>query len=173
MLEGQYRGLKHWLYDWIPVHRDDLSWTEPHKAVLWALFGNDDDGIFGEGPHSGRDWLDDWGSEISLKRFAAWQLRNPLHNFMFYAIGRAGTPNLPSYTILEIGGEGCHFMKRRTHGYVFPQHANCLYVGLHGWLPFVSIRAGYGLPRRLDMYIGWRERGNFGTAFRFKKRKSN
>src|SRR5262245_15074242 len=88
----------HWLYEYIPHNRHELSEKGRWQKVMWAVFGNDDDGIFGEGPKSGTKWTESWAGQtikpsfhnpgtISFKRFVLWQLRNPLHNLTGYVLG--------------------------------------------------------------------------------------
>lgn len=49
------------------------------KSILWALFGNDEDGPYGMFPHTC------WGA-------VRWWLRNPLHNLCFHVINWPGGP---------------------------------------------------------------------------------
>lgn len=163
---------KHWLYDMIPAHRRELKPKDP-KYWLWALFGNDDDGIFGEGPKSGLNWLWKWGDtpeidasgevisnepgELSLKRFGAWQLRNPLHNLFFYVLGSADREEHTKKEILLLGN--------RYDNAVSPADFALL---LHDEKPFLSFRVPWGAQKYLQVYAGWRERGNLGFAFRVK-----
>ena len=58
----------HWLYKYIPKHRDELSEKPFWQKITWALAGNDDDGIFGEGPKSGRRWMARWGGEVDKEK---------------------------------------------------------------------------------------------------------
>src|SRR3990167_9825160 len=120
----------HWLYTIIPPARKD---TSAWNWLFWALLGNDDDGIFGEGPRSGDAWLAQWGNELSLKRFWAWQTRNPLHNFFFYVIGSADR-EVHTRHVLLIGGQ------HEDSGGMWPFGAYGYYVGLHDGKPFISFR---------------------------------
>lgn len=151
----------HCLYDIVPRHRCQIEWYDLPHWIMWGLFGNDDDGLFGEGPHA------HYRSEEppSFTKALCWQTRNPLHNFCFYVIGSANREN-SEYTLIEI--TPCHF---RLCAYdpiaktVFPSKNSCFYLGLHGCKPFISIRLRWTEKKSTDFYCGWRERGNFGLKF--------
>lgn len=49
--------------------------------LVWALFGNDEDGIYGMYPHT------TWGA-------VRWWLRNPFHNLCFHVLNWPGGPFL-------------------------------------------------------------------------------
>ncbi len=152
----------HWLYDYIPRHRSQLVWYDLGHWFLWGLFGNDDDGIFGEGPQAHYCIAD----PPSLKKALKWQGRNPLHNFCFYVIGSANREN-SELTLLEI--TPCHLLLFKYEPIahtVFPSKNSCFYLGLHGCKPFISFRFRWCQTRSSDFYIGWRERGNFGIKTR-------
>ncbi len=157
--EIQKKAHAHWLYLVIPKHRSQIRWWDlPHWAT-WALFGNEDDSIFAEEPSSGYESE----SEPGLTRALAWQLRNPFHNLFFYVIGSADREN-SELALLRYGDEGLEAFKyRKQGGDVFAGKKTSFLIALHGWKPFISLRIDYG--RRLDTYIGWRERGNFGLKF--------
>ncbi len=150
------KALNHWLYDVIPRHRTQIRWFDIGHWMTWMLFGNDDDGIFGEeekGKYVTR-------RKIGIGRALAWNLRNPLHNFCFYTIGTAYWKN-KQFTILSLADEEkvfmCYEADKKTD---FAGKGTSLYFGLHGWKPFLSVRVYYG--RLFEAYIGWRSRGNFG-----------
>jgi hypothetical protein len=88
----------HRLYQLIPPHRDVIVWYDVGHWCTWTLFGNDDDGIFGEGPcaHYRQDQPNDYAKAL------AWGCRNPLHNFCFYVIGSAYRKN-SGFTVLRPG----------------------------------------------------------------------
>lgn len=48
----QQTALSHWLYRFIPRHRSQIYWYDFGHWISWALFGNDDHGIFSEGASS-------------------------------------------------------------------------------------------------------------------------
>ncbi len=66
---------EHWLYDIIPRHRSQIYWYDVPHWITWALFGNDDDGIFGEEPTSHfhcNETPSLWkGRDLGLSQFAA------------------------------------------------------------------------------------------------------
>lgn len=170
----------HWLYNYIPQKRADFQIWQIWKSVPWALFGNDDDGIFGEKRSSGQKWIRKWEGNpdinnfnpgvISVKRFLQWQLRNPLHNFTNYVMGLAGQPNIARQQILLATTQGISGTKTLNAPNTFPMEANSgVYVGLHGERPFISYRLNLFEVTRIEGYLGWRpNRGGFGIALRAK-----
>lgn len=57
------------------------------KTILWALFGNDEDGPYGP-PYDGRETFfprTRWGA-------VRWWLRNPCHNLFWHVINWPGGP---------------------------------------------------------------------------------
>lgn len=148
----------HWLYKIVPRHRCQIHWYDAAHWSTWMLFGNDDDGIFGEGD-SAKYHLEDNNDVYKAMR---WWCRNPLHNFCFYVIGTAYCHN-SEFIILEVTGEGISGFKYKREGTTnFPREGSCFYIAFHGWKPFVSLRLVHTWERRSDFYIGWRCRGNFG-----------
>ncbi len=147
----------HYLYKWIPRHRSQIRFYDLGHRITWALFGNDDDGLFGEEP-SANFWP---GCAPSAMQAASWCLRNPLHNFTFYVIGTADRGQTNEFTLIQLAENDCKTLtyqeKART---VFAGQSSSFYLGLHNWLPFLSCRLDY--KRRFEFYLGWRERGNFG-----------
>ena len=88
-------------------------------------------------------------------RVCRWYFRNPCHNFMFYVIGitdkefvRVGTN--PTRTLNPDGGWSWAVCKTKVLR-----------------LPCLSYRK----PERFDFYFGWRNKGNFGIAIRWKKKE--
>lgn len=65
----------HWLYNIIPPSREETNFL---TFIPWMLFGNDDDGIFGENYVDG--WYKRAGSKPSLWLAVKWWFRNPLLN---------------------------------------------------------------------------------------------
>jgi hypothetical protein len=108
--------------------------------LAWAIFGNDDDGL--TGPADFCPSLPAW------LRATLWWLRNPFHNLAFYVIGVADRPfansgRYPSDVFAPLAGWNWALRWYR-----------------HIPFPFFSYwRAGF------KVYVGWRERGNFGVKF--------
>ena len=107
-----------------------LRWLD----IGWALFGNDDDGYFGDDKWRG-------GREKTLWLAILWWFRNPFHNLFFYVIGVADRDRV-FYSSREWGSEGWTFHLLN-------------YKWL--WLPLVSYKGV------VNFYIGWRPYGAFGT----------
>jgi hypothetical protein len=154
------------MYAVIPRHHSQIRWFDVGHWTTWTLFGNNDDGIFGEDDPSDRHT-----AEITPEGAFLWWVRNPLHNLTFYVIGSAYTKN-SAFTLVKVSSSTFEVLKyhpaaTQTYG---GKHTSLL-LTLHGWKPFVSLRIDYG--RLFDCYAGWRPRGNFGFTLRpfFKKKK--
>lgn len=96
----------------------------------------------------------DWYRPDDKHRNLKWNFRNPLHNFDFYVIGVADKKFARSGRFPDQNSDprgGWDFEATR---YKFI------------WLPFIS----YHRPK-LDFYLGWRERGNFGAKFNINPKK--
>ena len=156
--------LEHWLYTVVPRHRSQIHWFDLPRWGTWALFGNDDDGVFGE-EETAKFKTD---KEISFSRALDWNLRNPLHNFTFYVIGQAQFKN-SEFAILQLSKEKNKLLsyqpEERT---VFGGKGSSLFIALHGFKPFFSLRLNYG--RLFECYLGWRPKGNFGIKFILAKK---
>lgn len=161
--QGQLRphqvvAAQHPLYHVIPRHRSQIACHDILRWMLWTLFGNDDDGIFGE--ESARFQPD---VEPSLAKAIAWNLRNPLHNFCFYIIGSAESVN-SAFTLLEVSAKGVKAYTYEPEATtVFAGEQSSLYLALHGGKPFVSICWNWNDSMQSKFYLGWRCRGNFGA----------
>jgi len=146
----------HWLYQVIPRHRAQIQWYDLPHWTTWMLFGNDDDGIFGEKAR--------YKPEIppSFKKTLYWNCRNPLHNFCNYVIGSAHRTN-SELTLLKIYPTKLEAFKYKPIGdTVFASKDTSFFLALHGGKPFVSLRIAYGQGCTSDFYFGWRCRGDFG-----------
>ncbi len=152
------QALQQPLYNFIPRHRAQIYWYDIGHWMPWMLFGNDDDGIFGE-ERSAHFQLDKPNNGMKA---LAWGVRNPLHNFCFYVIGSAYTCN-SEFTILNISSKHMSLLTYSPVATtVFADKRSSFYLGLHGWKPFISLRLTYGPCYKSEFYIGWRCRGNFG-----------
>jgi hypothetical protein len=120
--------------------------------VLWALFGNVDDGLFGD------DRFNPSGSR-SVWTAVRWWFRNPFHNLFFYVIGVADITRIVTG---RWGGSfyrpGGGFLTCWTTAPVFSSR----YV-VH--LPFASVTSAH-----LQAYVGWRPSGGFGIAMRVSRK---
>lgn len=155
----QDEASRHWLYQYIPRHRSLIPWWALSHWCTWAFLGNDDDGLFGEGHHA-LYWKASEPS--SCKKALLWFLRNPLHNFTFYVIGSAWTEN-SEVTLVKIAADQSEFFTYSPRAKtIFFSENSSLFIGLHGWKPFISLRILYSNQARGDFFVGWRERGNFG-----------
>ena len=83
-----------------------------------------------------------------------WHLRNPCHNFDFYAIGIVDKP------FTRVGRFPAH-ISNPNNGWNW---AVCRYRRLR--LPFIDYKRN-----RFEFYFGWRANGAFGLKFNFAKPK--
>lgn len=153
-------ALEHPLYHIIPRHRSQIRPYDLGHWTTWLLFGNDDDGIFGEGPNA-KYRLD---APISCSKALRWTCRNPLHNFCFYAIGSAYKPQSEFALIkMEYGSLGFFKYRKKAEGNF--RKGTFFFLGFHGWKPYIFLRLLYSQKYKGQWYLGWRERGNFGIMF--------
>lgn len=110
------------------------------SKVIWALFGNDEDGIYG----STR-----WNPEGKKTVWTAirWWFRNPFHNFTHHVIGIYGKPFI-SVELISKGSPGRGFSKTArvlgSRSYPYWHYSG------NGW----------------QAYLGWRSSGAFGISLR-------
>jgi len=159
--QNERRASRHWLYCVVPRHRCQIRWYDVGHWMTWALFGNDDEGIFGESANS--PYLGH--CKNNSKKAARWWIRNPLHNFTHYAIGSAHCVN-SELTILNANCHGvccCHYTPVATRNY--GSRCTSFYLALHGGKPLISLRLNYPWQKKTEIYIGWRKEGNFGIKF--------
>lgn len=152
----QFEGQNHWLYAYIPRHRSQIKWYDAGHWGSWMLFGNDDDGIFGPQEYKPDE------KESCLKALK-WGLRNPLHNFCFYVVGTAYCQN-DELTLINLTPNNLSLFEYSKEGKNFGADQTSLFIALHGWKPFISLRIWYTSNYRGEFYAGWRERGNFGIC---------
>lgn len=107
------------------------------SKIVWALFGNDEDGVYGSGTHYNPD-----GEETPWKAIG-WWFRNPAHNFTHHVIGIYGKV-FASKVAWQKGG-----WKKTIRVY-----------GLKH-LPYWEYQGG-----GIQFYLGWRKSGAFGIALR-------
>jgi hypothetical protein len=118
----------------------------------WLLFGNVDDGYWGDATFNPERKKDLWTA-------VRWWFRNPMHNLMFYGIGFADQDRMVT------GRYGSEFHKPGG-GYLrcwssVPGPGN-------KWmfcLPFVSY-----ISPHFKAYIGWRPSGAFGIKFNISRK---
>lgn len=107
---------------------------------IWGLFGNDDDGLYGD---------DVWraGRAKTLWLAVQWWLRNPFHNFTHYVIGVADRAHVYHGRDMDVQG-------------LILAYVECSFLRL----PFVAFNW-----RGLFSYIGWRPSGAFGIKLIYRK----
>jgi hypothetical protein len=159
-------ALNHWLYRVIPRHRAQVRWYDLGHWSSWLLFGNDDDGLFGE------ELTADYRPTQPADGYKAlcWGMRNPLHNFTYYVIGTAYWPN-SEFALIKAEVESLSlFSYKSEEGCNFAGEGTSLFLGFHGWKPYASLRLRYNENNRSDFYLGWRNRGNFGLKCHLLKK---
>jgi hypothetical protein len=149
---AQKKALNHPLYNIIPRKRAQIRWYDASRWISSDFLGNDEDGIFGEAAS--------YSTNITVKTFCLWQLRNPLHNFDFYTIGSAGWKRHRHLSIINTGAAGARFFSTRDAGPAGAGKAAFQFT-FNDYKPFLSLRI-----LKLEAYLGWRREGNFGAAFR-------
>ncbi len=158
------QALAHWIYYVIPRHHTQIRSYSVGHWLTWALFGNDDDGLFGE--EESADYRPD--EPISGWKATKWGARNPFHNLFFYVLGRAYAE--PSQLgIISISSAGLKLFEYKKKGSVFAGSGGSgFFLGLHSGLPFISLRVNHF--RQSNIYLGWRERGNLGFKAQLAKK---
>lgn len=153
---------EHYLYKIIPLSKDQLKWYDVPRRITYSLFGNEDDGIFGEyckKPYSG---------DISTGTFLRWYIRNPAHNFCFYTIGFQEPNKKPtknSFAILR-ADEKFLLLRKDQDPCVMGKTSASFNLSLNHYLPFLSFRFPVYPGKKFDFYFGWRPSGAFGMKLR-------
>lgn len=106
--------------------------------ILWALFGNDDDGYYGDNQFNPKQIKSFWWAW-------KWWWRNPFHNLTHYVIGFKN--HVALYSGYDLNGPSFGIgYTYRDNGKKYP----LLILNGDKWL----------------RYIGWRPTGAFGIKFR-------
>jgi hypothetical protein len=164
--KNSLNGAKSPLYNAIPRHRCQLKWYDVGHWTTWALFGNDDDGIFGEAAR--RPYKPEHANTPA--KALGWWVRNPLHNLFHYTLGSAGRVN-SEFTLLNLNRNGVELLKYRPVAKKnYGGDGSSFYAALHGGKPFLSLRLCYFGKFQTECYLGWRKHGAFGLKFHPFKR---
>ncbi len=153
------KALNHWLYRVVPRHRSQIRWYDIGHWTFWMLFGNDNDGIFGEsktGPYQ-------QVRRNNVNKAISWWVRNPFHNFTNYTIG-SGSKNCSELIILGINSKKIalfEYNKRAKYNFYGP--GSSILIALHGFKPYISIQKYLPKESNFQFYLGWRKRDNFGA----------
>ncbi|MFQ5728962.1 MAG: hypothetical protein ACE5GN_01205 [Waddliaceae bacterium] len=164
---NQKNALSHGLYQVVPRHRCQIKGYDVGHWFTWVLFGNDDDGIFGESSH--KPYRPNRKNNVN--KAIAWWFRNPLHNFTFYAIGSAHRTN-SEFALLNVNRRGVfafHYDPISKNN--FGGSGTSFFFALHGGKPYISLRLKYANNLFGEFYLGWRQRGNFGIKCHPLKKK--
>lgn len=137
-----------WLYRIIPASWAVCAWWQ---IPLWALFGNDEDGIFGE--HSGV--LGYQGGPMTFWQFVRWWTRNPMKNLWWHVLSfplwwsfvLIGTPEATPPFFPK--GDGILLSVNVLPLFAFHWHGWEGYAGYHPWqYPDGRWIAAFGLALR-------------------------
>jgi hypothetical protein len=113
--------------------------------IIWALFGNDEDGIYGDLNWNPTQSKSAW---IAIK----WWFRNPLHNLFFHVLNVpkpfTSYGDYPTDVFSPVGG----WNRVWRIGWNGKEYKFISYIGA------------------IKFYIGWRERGNFGIKLTLNRR---
>lgn len=147
----------HWLYKIIPLYREDTKWW---NYPLWLIFGNDDDGIFGEGTNV---WWSEWvHKKASLWTATKWWFRNPFKNLVKYVLNwkKDQVRVLVQYLDLPTGSKGWKFWFKRSQFLWVDAATKQFSVVLSP--PLIQGRGIAGM----EFYLGFKADGSFGAALR-------
>lgn len=142
-----------WLYKLVPASRADVTIL---TAIPWALFGNDEGGVFGE-----RDpYHTVLGNPVSytLAGFAKWWIRNPFHNLFWTVLKWDAGDNARILYARNANGSRWWFRAPQRTWYADSPEPQIL-VRLNA--PFISYRGS-----KWELYAGWRINGSLGFACR-------
>lgn len=163
------KSANHWLYCIVPLHSKQIYWFDLGHWFMWSIFGNEDDGLFGEGPDA--NYCPN--SPIATTKALRWFIRNPFHNLFFYVIGRKSQQPVKRYSLLELTDHGLGiFCGLSSRSYTFIGHKFGFQFCLHRGLPLLSFRSYWGLARKSEFYVGWRDQVNFGLKLRLFSKTS-
>ena len=139
-----------------------MYWCDP-RHVTWFVFGNDADGIFGEGMSPERPY----STNINCLTWFKWDVtRNFGHNMLFYPpLGSACFDRHWNWSLFQADNKGVAAFTRDRTG-VFGEGASSFKLNLNDLKPCVALKLG-----RFESYLGWRERGNLGASCRFHRKK--
>lgn len=127
-----------------------MTWIILFPFLIWAIFGNQEDGIWGD-----KNWNPNDSRDISYA--IGWWVRNPFHNLTWHVIGIVGLP-------FKRYGKYPQDVFAPVEGW---NYAVIIFLGFIP-LPFIS----YWSARLGKLYIGWRERGAFGITLEGKIQKA-
>jgi len=141
--------------DIVPASREDAKgW----RVITWALFGNDDGGLYGQ--------YDEWGifllpEEMTWSVALRWWLRNPFHNMTHHVLRRERTVVRVVFERPEADYVSAPYW-REPRNWVTESGPS---VQLVRDPFFVSWRY-----KGWEGYLGWRESGELGAALRKSSR---
>jgi len=156
------RALRHPAYRFIPFQRTQMHCYDP-RYLTWYFFGNDSDGIFGEGMASEHPY----STHINCLTWFRWDImRNFGHNMLYYPpLGSACLDTHWNWSLFRADAAGVKALRRDPIG-VFGVGRRAFKINLNDLKPFLSLKLG-----NFETYAGGRERGNLGASFRWHREK--
>ena len=137
----------------IPKSRAEV--TGPFSWLLWAFFGNDDGGLYGERDHYGKFYPE---LKPSLWLAICWWFRNPAANLQHYVLVWKRDPVRILVEWTQESGWKCWTLRS-------PQDK---WVGDGPQFTIAAIPPGTSWKRLItgEGYVGWHSQGWFGFAWR-------
>lgn len=149
---------QHFLYHVVPLSSEQIKPYDIGHWITWNLFGNENNGIFGE------DCNKPYSTNINAKTFLSWTTRNPSSNFTKYTLGKR-TEKRNTFIILK-ANEEFHFLHKDKDPCIFGKTKASFNLVLNHYKPFISLKFPVFPKRRFDFYFGWRPDNTFGIKLR-------
>jgi hypothetical protein len=159
----QLNCAKNNLYKIVPRKKEQLEIYDL-RYITWALFGNEEDGIFAE---NYKEHTNNPLPQSPIK----WWIRNPLHNLSWHVLGDVSDKEREDYTLIKLTNENISFLEKKE-GETLPKENFGLYFAFHNYKPFISLKISLSSNREFQSYIGWRNKGNLGIKLRPFAKKS-
>jgi hypothetical protein len=157
------RAMRHPAYRFIPFKWEQMYFGDP-RFITWYLLGNDEDGIFGE------SWVSDhsFSTNINCLTWFRWDVvRNFGHNMGRYPpIGSTCFKKHWNWSVVKIDSEGPKVFVNDKSG-LWGKGKYSFKINFNDLKPHVCLKIAH-----FETRLGWREKGNFGAAFRWNKRIS-
>ncbi len=152
------KAKEHFLYRVVPLSSEQIKPYDIGHWITWNLFGNENNGIFGE------DCKKPYSQDINALTFIRWTTRNPLSNFTKYTLGKR-TEERNSFALLRANDKFLFMQKDEDPG-IFAKTPVSFNLELNHYKPFLAFKFPVFPKRRFDFYLGWRPDNTFGIKLR-------